>query len=59
MCPTEVSGDCDILLRDACVVTIDPQRRIFCPGAVAIKGKEILAVGPDREVAASCTNPRG
>ncbi|MBT5415613.1 MAG: amidohydrolase family protein [Rhodospirillaceae bacterium] len=44
---------CDILIRNAYVVTVDDDRRIFPAGAVAITGRRIVAVGPEREVAAA------
>jgi cytosine/adenosine deaminase-related metal-dependent hydrolase len=43
---------CDLLVRNACVITLDEERRVFGRGAVAIRGRRIVAVGPDAEVAA-------
>lgn len=42
---------CDLLIRDGLVVTMDAERRIYRPGAVAISGPRILDVGPDAELA--------
>jgi 5-methylthioadenosine/S-adenosylhomocysteine deaminase len=35
----------DILIKDGYVITVDPQRRIFERGSVAIEGDKIVAVG--------------
>jgi 5-methylthioadenosine/S-adenosylhomocysteine deaminase len=35
----------DVLVKHAIVVTMDPQKRVFNDGAVAVKGNRILAVG--------------
>jgi 5-methylthioadenosine/S-adenosylhomocysteine deaminase len=35
---------CDLLIKNACLITVDEQRRIILNGAVAIKGQHILAV---------------
>ena len=42
---------CDILIKNACVLSMDAKRTIYRPGAVAILGRDILMVGPEREVA--------
>src|SRR6266702_2861360 len=41
---------CDLLVRNAYVITLDEQRRVYPSGAVAIRGRRIAAVGPDAEV---------
>jgi len=41
----------DILITGAQIITLDPQRRIFSRGTVAIQGQEIAAVGPMEEMA--------
>ena len=41
---------CDILIHNGQVLTMDPDRRIYCPGAVAISGSRIVAVGTDSEL---------
>ena len=41
---------CDILIHNGQIITMDPDRRIYCPGAVAISGSRILAVGTDSEL---------
>lgn len=43
---------CDMMVINGYVVTIDGSRRIFAPGAVAITGRRIVGVGPDREIRA-------
>jgi len=42
----------DILLDGGTVVTMDGQRRVLDPGAVAVRGNAIAAVGPSAEVRA-------
>lgn len=44
---------CDILIKNACVLSMDAKRTIWRPGAVAIAGRDILMVGPERDVAPS------
>ena len=41
---------CDLLVRNAYVVSVDAERRVFSPGAVAVRGTRVAAVGPEREV---------
>ena len=41
---------CDLLVRNAYVVTMNPQRDIFPSGAVAMRGNDIVAVGPQSEI---------
>ncbi len=41
---------CDILVHNGYVVSMDAERRIFAPGAVAVTGSKITAVGPEREL---------
>lgn len=43
--------DCDVLIRNAFVVTMDPSRTILPSGAIAISGWNIVAAGPEREIA--------
>lgn len=42
---------CDLLLSGGIVVTVDDERRVLDPGAVAIQGEEIVAVGTPDELA--------
>src|SRR5918998_1403266 len=51
--PTGADGGprrCDLLVRNAHVLTLDERRTVFLHGAVAIDGRDIAAVGPEREV---------
>ena len=41
---------CDILIRNAHILTLDANRTIYPSGAVAISGNSIVAVGPEREI---------
>ncbi len=45
----------DIVFRNAYVVTLDDERRVYRDGYVAVSGRDIVAVGPDR----SCTVEAG
>ena len=45
-----VPKNVDILVRNAYVITMDSERRVYPSGALAIEGTSIVAVGPDREV---------
>jgi 5-methylthioadenosine/S-adenosylhomocysteine deaminase len=42
-----VTESCDILLSNAIVLSMDDNYAIYEPGAVAVQGDKILAVGPD------------
>ncbi len=42
--------NCDLLIRNAYVITVDARRRVLSPGAVAVRGHTLVAVGPEREV---------
>ena len=41
---------CDILIRNGQVITMDPERRIYWPGAVAVTGSRIVEVGADADL---------
>jgi 5-methylthioadenosine/S-adenosylhomocysteine deaminase len=41
---------CDLIVRDAQVLTLDASRTIYAAGAVAIRGHTIVAVGPEANV---------
>ena len=47
---TNGSQHCDILITNGFVITIDDQRRIYSPGAIAISGSRIVSVGPMQEI---------
>jgi cytosine/adenosine deaminase-related metal-dependent hydrolase len=42
---------CDLLIRNGYLVTLDPERRILDPGAIAIRGNAIVALGDDALIA--------
>ncbi len=42
---------CDLLIKNAYVLSMNDQREVFPRGAIAIKGRRIAAVGPERLVA--------
>ncbi|HXT85813.1 MAG TPA: amidohydrolase family protein, partial [Verrucomicrobiae bacterium] len=56
--PIQSSGRADILITHAIVITMDSTRHIYNPGAVAIRGDSIIAVGPQDEIAARFTAAR-
>ncbi len=41
----------DILITNAYLITMDPSRRVFQTGAIAIKNGRIIGIGSDRVVA--------
>ena len=41
---------CDLLIHNAYVISVDAGRRVFSPGAVAVRGHTLVALGPEREV---------
>ncbi len=41
---------CDLLIHNAYVISVDAERRVFSPGAVAVRGNALAAVGPEQEV---------
>ncbi|MGA2804122.1 MAG: amidohydrolase [Acidimicrobiales bacterium] len=43
---------CDLLFTGGCVITVDDDRRVIDPGAVAIDGNRIIAVGTPAELSA-------
>jgi cytosine/adenosine deaminase-related metal-dependent hydrolase len=43
---------CELMIRHGFVITMDPGRRIYSNGAVAVEDGAIVAVGPDASVAA-------
>jgi cytosine/adenosine deaminase-related metal-dependent hydrolase len=49
---------CDLLVHNAYLVTLDPKRRVFSPGAIAVTGTRIMAVGSEREILAKYESSR-
>jgi 5-methylthioadenosine/S-adenosylhomocysteine deaminase len=45
--------DVDLLLTNAVILTMDKQFRVFEPGALAVSGDKIVAVGEEKEIAAA------
>lgn len=43
-------NNCDLMVRNAYVITMNPEREVFACGAVAIQGNNIVAAGPQSEV---------
>ncbi|MHA3795225.1 amidohydrolase family protein [Sphingomonas sp. YL-JM2C] len=43
---TEGAGEVDLLITAGCIVTVDAERRIIHDGAIAVRGSDIVAVGP-------------
>jgi 5-methylthioadenosine/S-adenosylhomocysteine deaminase len=41
---------CDLLITNGSVVTMDGERRVLASGAVAVTGRRIAAVGPERSM---------
>ena len=44
---------CDLVIRNAYVVTVNPQRDVFASGAIAVRGNAIVAVGPQADICSS------
>jgi cytosine/adenosine deaminase-related metal-dependent hydrolase len=49
----DAARQCDLLVRNAYVITLDEQRNVYPRGAVAISGRRIVAVGADSDVGAA------
>ena len=41
---------CDLLIRNACIVSMNSSRTIFSPGAVAVSKSRIVDVGSDSKI---------
>lgn len=52
MSPTQHPRSVDLVVAHGYVLTMDPERRVFADGAVAVSGRDIVAVGPTAEVLA-------
>jgi 5-methylthioadenosine/S-adenosylhomocysteine deaminase len=50
MMTLEAKEPVSLMLQGAWVLTMDRDRQVFSPGAVALKGEEIVAVGPPGEL---------
>ena len=50
-----MTESCDLLLTNAIVLTMDEEMRQYEPGAVAVKGDSILAVGTEQQLSAEFT----
>jgi 5-methylthioadenosine/S-adenosylhomocysteine deaminase len=44
---------CDLIIRNACILTMDEKRTIYPSGAIAVRGHTIVAVGPEAKVMAA------
>ena len=53
-----MAESCDILVTNACVLTLDAKRTIYANGAVAIRGRDIVGVGPSARLSAAYTPAR-
>src|SRR5439155_10882669 len=42
---------CELLIRNAHIVTMDAARRVVAPGAIAIANRRIVCVGADEDLA--------
>lgn len=41
---------CDLLIVNGCVLTMDSARTIYADGAIAVRGRHIVAIGPSRDI---------
>src|SRR6185437_16893810 len=51
--PATATENCDLLIRNGYVLTMDPRRTIYPSGAIAVRGHSIVAVGPEMQVLAA------
>jgi 5-methylthioadenosine/S-adenosylhomocysteine deaminase len=51
--PATAPENCDLLIRNGYVLTMDPRRTIYPSGAIAVRGHSIVAVGPEMQVLAA------
>jgi 5-methylthioadenosine/S-adenosylhomocysteine deaminase len=49
---------CDLLVRNAYVMTMDPRRSVYPSGAIAVRRHSIAAVGPEAKILAEWRAPR-
>src|SRR6185312_14497058 len=45
--------NCDLLIRNGYVLTMDARRAVYPSGAIAVRGHSIVAVGPEMQVLAA------
>src|SRR4030066_837990 len=45
-----MTHDADTILKNAILLTMDANLTIYEPGAIAIRGNQILAVGPEADI---------
>ena len=48
----------DVIVAHGYLVTMDPDRRVFSDGAVAIRGRRIVGVGASAAILSEFTAPR-
>ncbi len=51
-----MTHDADFILKNAIILTMDANLTIYEPGAMAIQGDQILAVGPEAEICQGYTS---
>lgn len=56
--PGADAAACDLLIVNSYVITMDPARAIHPHGAVAVRGSEIIAVGPEDDIVRRYHAPR-
>lgn len=49
---------CDLILSGGTILTLDAADTVFADGAIAVRGRDIVAVGPREAVEAAWTAPR-
>jgi cytosine/adenosine deaminase-related metal-dependent hydrolase len=55
---SDKTGLCDLLVVNACVLSMDPKRTVYPNGAIAVTGREIVAVGREQDVTAAFRGKR-
>jgi len=49
---------CDLLIRNGYVLTMDARRTVYSPGAIAVRGHSIIAVGSEAQILRAWRAPR-